>query len=205
MNRVAAPIVAAVLGLTVILAPRMLLPSLTGGLGPSAPTAEEMAATPTLTPVPTPEPEPGPPSRLKAVGGESVRAASPPFMVELDPESSRGFDEAGLAHGTYGVALFALRRGGSAVAQVLVSSLSDDALQLSLEGVEGVPEGVEVELNPESFTLQPHEQRRLELRLSVSPEAPPTDPQGFPPGAFVQLVLRGDGYILGAGFILKIV
>ncbi|MEM2122419.1 MAG: hypothetical protein QXE79_02155 [Candidatus Bathyarchaeia archaeon] len=204
MNRVAVPVAAAILGLTIILAPRILIPSLIGGLGP---TAEGMAATSTFTPAPTPGAEPGPPSRLKTFEGESVKAASPPFMVEFDLESSRGFHEVSLAHGTYGAALFVAEKGRSVVIQVLVSSLSDDVLQLSLEGIEGIPEGVEAGLNPESFTLQPREQRRLELRLSVSPEAPPTEtgPQSFPPGAFIHLTLRGDGYSLGAGFILKII
>ncbi|MGC8961831.1 MAG: hypothetical protein ACP5K1_05240, partial [Candidatus Bathyarchaeia archaeon] len=185
MKRVAVPVAAAILGLAVILAPRMLLPTLMGQLGSTGPTAEEMMATPT----PTIAPEPVPPSRLKTLGGESVGAASPPFMVEFDTESSRGFDEASLLHGTYGAAFFVLRRGESAVIQVLVSSLSMEELQLSLEGIEGIPEGVEATLKPESFTLQPYEQRRLELSLSVSPGAPPTrtGPQGFPPGAFIQL------------------
>ncbi|MEM3072899.1 MAG: hypothetical protein QW172_05535 [Candidatus Bathyarchaeia archaeon] len=200
MRRLAASVTAAVLGLILILTPKILFPGLVEQPGLSMEGLEEA---PTVTPAPIATP------RFKATGVESAgRHPSPPFMIELDTESSYGFEEISLAHGTYGVPLFVAKRGSSSSIIVLVSSLSDSVLQLSLEGVEGIPEGVEVKLDPGSFILQPYEQRRVELKLSVSvtASASPVNPnRPVPSAGFVYLTFGGDGYSLGAGFLLKIV
>jgi hypothetical protein len=200
MRRLLAPVTAAILGLILILAPKILFPGLVEQPGPMM---EGLKEAPVITPAPTSTP------RFKATGGESdFRQASPPFMIEFDTESSYGFEEISLAHGTYGVPLFVVKRGGSPSILVLVSSFSDSVLHLSLEGVEGIPEGVEVKVDPDSFLLQPYEQRRVELKLFVSTTASksPVNPNSPTPSAeFLYLTLGGDGYSLGAGFLLKIV
>lgn len=199
MRRLAASVTAAALGLILILTPRILLPGLVEQPGLTMGGLEA----PTVTPAAIATP------RFKAAGVESAaRQPSPPFMVEVDTESSYGFEEVSLAHGTYGVPLFAAKRGGSSTIFILVSSLSDSVLQLSLEGVEGIPEGVEARLDPDSFQLQPYEQRRVELKLSVSATASAStvNPDMLGPSAeFVYLTLGGDGHSVGAGFLLKIV
>jgi hypothetical protein len=60
---------------------------------------------------------------------------------------------------------------GSGTIVILVSSLSDHDLDVSLETIEGLPRGVNGELEPESFTVEAGQHAKAELKRGVSPSA----------------------------------
>ena len=218
-------VAAIVIGLTIILTPTLLFPS---QVEYSGPTIHQLFETTAPTPTPTPKPLPR----------ESIGQSVPPsFMFEYDLDSSHGFKRTYLAHGTFGTPVFVISRGESATIVILVSSLSNSALQVSLERIDGLPTGVNARLKPESLTLQPYEHRELELEISVSSTAPistprttltqktetsaptptmtqqptPQTPTIIPeraepiPAEFIQIVLMGDEYSIGAGLRLRII
>ncbi len=141
------------------------------------------------------------------VPGESADQSFPtPFMSEFNLDSSYGFEKIYLLRQSYGTPVFVLKRGESATIAVLVSSLSDNTIQVSLERIDGLPIGVSANLEPKSFTLQPFGQRELKMKVSISPTALNQPHHQSRPinGEFIQLVLRSDGFNIGTGFILEI-
>ncbi len=183
---------AIVLGLIIILTPTLLLPNQVEYSGLKNDQSIETPK-PMLTPLPR----------------ESVDQSLPlPFMIEFDLDSSYGFERKYLLHENFGTPVFVISRGESATIFVLVSSLSNNTLQVSLESIDGLPPVFSANLEPESFILQPHEQKELELEISISSMARSrsTYEQFEPmPAEFIQLILRGDGYNIGTGFLLSII
>lgn len=178
------------LGLVIMLAPTLLFSGQFEQLGSR--NGKLMGEpTPMFTPVP----------------GESTDKSFPtPFMSEFNLDSSYGFEKIYLLRESYGTPVFVLTRGESATIAFLVSSLSDNTIQVSLERVDGLPLGVSANLEPKSFTLQPFEQRELRMKISVSPTARTLSPHEPRPinAEFIQLVLKSDGYDVGTGFLLEI-
>jgi len=182
---------AIVLGLIIILTPTLLLPNQVEYSGLKNDQSIE-APKPMLTPLPR----------------ESVDQSLPlPFMFEFDLDSSYGFERKYLLHETFGTPVFVISRGESATIVVLVSSLSNNTLQVSLEKIDGLPSGISARLEFESFILKPYEQKELDLEIIISPTARTrSTPEPIWPidAEFVQLVLRGDRCNIGTGFLLRI-
>ncbi len=151
------------------------------------------------------------PAQSEFFKGETInQSIPPPFIFEFDTDSSYGFSRIYLSHGTFGTPVFMLPEGRSATVVILVSSLSDNILHVSLERIDGLQHGVKVELKPEIFTLKPYEQKELELTVSISYSngnakqlKEETTGESIQ-GEFIQIILKGNGYDLGNGFLLKI-
>lgn len=196
-------VAAIIFGVIIILTPTLLFSSQVGYSEPRREQIDEITA-----------PTPAPSDFFK---GETVnQSIPPPFIFEFDTDSSYGFSRIYLSHGTFGTPVFMLPKGRSATIVILVSSLSDSTLHVSLERIDGLQLGVTAELKPEILTLKPHEQKELELTVSISTSSPVSSSNGNGKqlreetiresiqGEFIQLVLKGNGYDLGNGFLLKI-
>ncbi len=180
------------IGLAIIATPTVLFPSQIEHPGAAI---DRLIETPASTPIHEP----------KILPRESVyKSAQPSFMFEFNLDSSYGFERTYLTHETFGTPVFVVSREESATIVVSVSSLANSTLQLSLERIDGLPSGVEAELKPESLILQPNERRELKLEITISRSAP-IQTQKANSTHFAQLVLRGDGYDLGSGFLLIII
>lgn len=130
---------------------------------------------------------------------------SPPFMFEIDINSSYGFERKYLEYETFGKPIFVLSRGKSATIILLVNSSSNRTIQVSLNYIDGLIEGTTARLKPESYALQPNEQAKLELNVTASLTAPISTPKPeSAPKEFVALRLKGNGWSVGKAFILKI-
>jgi hypothetical protein len=196
-------IMAIVIGVVLIIAPILLLPGQVEYPESRMEQLSEKAA-----PTPT-----APSEYLK---GEAVdQSTQPLFMFEFDVDSSSGFSRTFLSHETFGTPVFTVAKGESATIVILISSLSESPLHVSLDRIDGLRFGVTAELEPEIFTLDPYEQKKIELTISVSTSASssfegPSEQRGEDftnkaiHGEFIQLVLKGNDYDLGTGFLLVI-
>ena len=127
-----------------------------------------------------------------------------PFLIEIDVNSSYGFEE---KHLEYGRPIFVLARGKSATINLSVFSQSNRTQQISLSDTDVFPSGVTARLKPEYYILQPNETAKFKLNISVSSEAPISTPVpgGYKPEGFIGLLLKGDGWSVGKAFYLKII
>jgi len=64
-------------------------------------------------------------------------------------------------------------RGEAGTVAIRVTSQSTESLEISVSSAEELPQGVEVELHPDAFSLNPGETVDVETILTVSPTAPP--------------------------------
>lgn len=163
--------------------------------------------TPTITPALTLPPfQPGIWDKAVIRPPAGQEELQPPFMFEIDINSSYGFERKYFEHGTFGKPIFVLSRGESATIILPISSLSNRTLQISLEDIDGLPDGVTAGLKPESIALQPNEQAKFELNITVSPTAPTStpEPEKPMPEEFIGLRFKGDGWSIGKAFHLKI-
>lgn len=148
------------------------------------------ALTPEIAPIPavtTPQP----------IEPPIEQAPQPLFTFEIDINSSYGFERKYLEYGTFEKPVFVLSRGKSATIVLLLSSLSNQTIQISLEDLK-LPDGVVAKLKPESYALKSDGKAKLELNITVSPTA------ASAPLPDEMIALRGDGFAIGKSFKLKI-
>lgn len=167
--------------------------------------------TPTITPTLTPLPfqpsiwEPGIWDKAVIEPPAGSPELKPPLMFDIDLHSSYGFEIKYLEYGTFGKPIFVLSRGKSATLVLLLNSSSNRTIQVSLNYIDGLPEGTIARLKPESYALKPYEQAKLELNVTASLTTPISTPKPESEREeFVALRLKGDGWSVGRAFILKI-
>ena len=128
-----------------------------------------------------------------------------PFMFEIDLKSSSGFGDKYLSHSNFGTPVFIILEQKPAKITITVSSLSADHLQVSLNRIDGIPNGVIITPNEEFINLQPFEQKKIKLEiiafLSLDSMALDEEIEG----KYIQIVLRGNGHDVATGFWLKII
>jgi len=127
-----------------------------------------------------------------------------PFMFEINLESSTGFEEKYLSHNNFGTPVFIISKQKSAKIILTVSSLSVDYLQTSFKRIDGLPNGVIITPNEEFINLQPFEQDKMELEITVIPSADSMVLDKSIEGNYIQIVLSGNEYDIATGFWLKI-
>lgn len=172
----------------------------------SIPKPQSTQPTPTPTVTPTLPPfQPGIWDKEVIKPPVEQEGLQPPFMFEIDINSSYGFERKYLEYETFGKPIFVLSKGKSATIILSILSLSNRTLQISLEDINGLPNGVTARLKPESIALQPNEQAKLELNITASPTAPTStpEPEKSVPKEFARLHLKGDGWSIGKAFYLK--
>ena len=128
-----------------------------------------------------------------------------PFMFEIDLESSSGFEEKYLSHNNFGTPMFVISEQKSAKITLMVSSLSADHIQTSLKRIDGMPNEVIVTPNEEFITLQPFEQKKIELEIMAFTSADSIVLEDVIEGKYIQIVLSGNGHDIATGFWLKII
>lgn len=99
------------------------------------------------------------------------------FIAEIDPHSSYGSHQTSLLHDSYGTPVFAVSQGDILTVTIVVTSLSDKILQISLEHISGLPPEITAQLTPTSITLQPYEQKQVQLEVTISQTAPISTPK----------------------------
>ena len=131
----------------------------------------------------------------------------PPFMFEIDLNSSHGFESKYLEHGTFGKPVFVISRNKSANIILSVSSLSNHTFQIDFDTIDGLPYGVTAKLEPELLALQPNETAKLKLNITVDSTTPTSIAESAKPmpQEFIGLLLKGDGWSVGRAFHLKII
>ncbi|MDW7726716.1 MAG: hypothetical protein SCH70_06305 [Candidatus Methanoperedens sp.] len=162
--------------------------------------------TPTITPILTPLPfQPGIWDKAVIEPPAGSPELKPPLIFDIDLHSSYGFEIKYLEYGTFGKPIFVLSRGKSATLVLLLNSSSNRTIQVSLNYIDGLPEGTIARLKPKSYALKPYEQAKLELNVTASLTAPISTPKPESEREeFVALRLKGDGWSVGRAFILKI-
>lgn len=128
-----------------------------------------------------------------------------PFMFEIDLESSSGFEEKYLSYSNFGTPVFVISKQKSAKITLTVSSLSTDYLHASFKGIDGLPNGVIITPDEEFITLQPFEQKKIELEIIALHSADSMASDEAIEEKYIQILLSGNGYAVATGFWLKII